>query len=91
MGSSDSTRRCERAGLVELLGRTLGSAAAAEIVDRQGERLGLREPVLPLEAAYEVLDSLAAMPGVIGAAACVARTELRVASVRRRLERRNRR
>ena len=91
MGSPDSTPRCERAALVELLGRTLGSAASAEIVEREGERLGLKDASLPLEAAYEVLDSLAAMPGVIGTAASVARTELRVAAVRRRLEQRNRR
>lgn len=91
MGSSDRTPRCERAGLVELLGRTLGSAAAAEIVDREGRRLGLGDAILPLDAAYEVLESLAGMPGVIGTAASVARTELRVASVRRRLEQRNRR
>ncbi|XXX82629.1 hypothetical protein WMF30_28140 [Sorangium sp. So ce134] len=91
MGSSDSTPRCERAELVELLGRTLGSAAAAEIVEREGARLGLRGATLPLESAYAVLDVLAAMPGVIGAAASIARTELRVASVRRRLEQRNRR
>ncbi|WP_438002529.1 hypothetical protein WME89_26485 [Sorangium sp. So ce321] len=91
MGSPDSTPRCERAELVELLGRTLGSAAAAEIVEREGERLGLKDASFPLEVAYEVLDSLAAMPGVIGTAASVARTELRVAAVRRRLEQRNRR
>lgn len=91
MGSSDRTPRCERAELVELLGRTLGSAAAAEIVDREGRRLGLGDAILPLDAAYEVLESLAGMPGVIGTAASVARTELRVASVRRRLEQRNRR
>ncbi|WP_437821491.1 hypothetical protein [Sorangium sp. So ce1078] len=91
MGSSDSTPRCERAGLVQLLGRTLGGAAAAEIVEREGKRLGLVGATLPLDAAYEVLESLAGMPGVIGTAASVARTELRVASVRRRLEQRNRR
>lgn len=91
MGSSDSTPRCERAELVERLGRTLGSAAAAEIVHREGKRLGLGDALPPLDAAHEVLESPAAVPGVIGAAAGVARTERRVASVRRRLEQRNRR
>ncbi|MGK3993494.1 hypothetical protein [Sorangium sp. So ce1024] len=91
MGSHGSTPRCERAELVELLGRTLGSAAAADVIDREGKRLGLTGAILPLDTAYAVLESLAAMPGVIGTAASVARTELRVAAVRRRLGQRHRR
>ncbi len=91
MGSSDSTPRCERAELVGRLGRTLGSAAAAEIVDRAGKRLALEGALLPLDDAYDVLEPPAAMPGGIGTAASVARAERRVASVRRRLEQRNRR
>ncbi|KYF57636.1 hypothetical protein BE08_31785 [Sorangium cellulosum] len=76
---------------MELLGRTLGSAAAAEVMRREGRRLGLKDATLPLDTAYAVLDALAAMPGVIGTAASVARTELRVAAVRRRLGQRHRR
>ncbi|WP_437738411.1 hypothetical protein [Sorangium sp. So ce1335] len=91
MGSRDSTSRCERAELVALLGRTLGNAAAAEVIGREGKRLGLKDATVPLDTAYAVLDALAAMPGVIGTAASVARTELRVAAVRRQLERRHRR
>ncbi|WP_437651048.1 hypothetical protein [Sorangium sp. So ce362] len=91
MGSSDSTPRCERAELVERLGRALGGAAAAELVDREGERLALAGALWPLDDASEALESLAARPGVTGTAASVARAELRVASVRRRLEQRNRR
>ncbi|WP_438030834.1 hypothetical protein [Sorangium sp. So ce233] len=91
MGSRDSTPRCDRAELVELLGRTLGSAAAAEVVDREGKRLGLKDASMTLDTAFAVLDALVAMPGVIGTAASVARTELRVAAVRRRLGERHRR
>jgi hypothetical protein len=90
MGSPNSSLRCERAELVHLLGRTLGSTVAADVVDRVGAELGFRNAILPIEAAYEVLDTLAASPGVLGTAASVARTELRVAAVRRRLEQRRR-
>jgi hypothetical protein len=89
MGSPNSTPRCERADLVELLGRTLGSDVAADVVHRAEEKLGYGAGALPLDAAYEVLDALAASPGVIGAAASIARTELRVAAVRRSLGKRD--
>ncbi|AUX43728.1 uncharacterized protein SOCE26_051820 [Sorangium cellulosum] len=93
MGPPGSNPRCERAELVQLLGRTLGSTVAAEVVDREGKKLGLKEKdaILPIEAVYQVLDSLAALPGAIGTAASIARTELRVAAVRRSLEQRSRR
>lgn len=90
MGSPNSSPRCERAELIELLGRTLGSTVAVDVVDRTGAELGFDGPILPLEAAYEVLDALASAPGVIGTAASLARTELRVAVVRRTLEQRRR-
>jgi hypothetical protein len=90
MGPPNSSSRCERAELVALLGRTLGSTVAADVVDRTGAELGFNGAVLPIEAAYEVLDTLASSPGVIGTAASLARTELRVAVVRRTLEQRRR-
>lgn len=85
MGSPNSTPRCERAELLEILGRTLGRDVAADVVHRAEEKLGFGEGDLPLEAAYEVLDALSTSPGVIGTAASIARTELRVAAVRRSL------
>ena len=69
MGSPNSSPRCERAELIGLLGRTLGDTVAADVVERTEAELGFDGPILPREAAYEVLDTLAASPGVIGTAA----------------------
>jgi hypothetical protein len=91
MGSPNSSPRCQRAELVALLGRTLGNTVAADVVDRTGAELGFHDAALPLDAAYEVLDALAASPGVIGTAASIARTELRVTAMRRSFEGQNRR
>jgi hypothetical protein len=71
-----NTRR--RADLAAILSRSLGDDAAAREVGRVADGLGLPQEISALEA-LQILDGLAAEPGILGIAARFAKARVHLA------------
>lgn len=76
---------CQFDKLADLLAETLGPSQARTLLRDAATALGLRSADLSPDDADAVLRRLAAMPGLVGIAAQMARTRLRLAVLRHNL------
>lgn len=69
-------RQVTRAQLVEVLAAALGQDKAEKLIRGELEARGIVAEALPLDAALDLLERLAAQPGLVGITARFAKSRL---------------
>jgi hypothetical protein len=76
MAADASPKRLAKQDIVALLGATMGAAKAVDVIDKACKQLNLRLDSFDADQTMDLLDVVAASPGIVGTAARFAKARV---------------